>query len=113
MSVYARQPELDLDSAAPRVSWAQLHAYLRRNFAQGDHVSILGPTGTGKTHIALELAELRDYSLVIATKPHDPLIEETLRRGYYRVSTEELRKGVDHVDGRPLHRRMVYWPQLG
>lgn len=108
----SRQPELNPDVHAPVVTWAELYGYLRREFQQGDHVSILGPTGTGKTHIALNLAEIRTYVMVIATKPRDPLVEDTLTRGYHRVTTAELQKGVDYVDGRPLHPRMVYWPQL-
>lgn len=79
-------------------------------FQQGDHVAILGPTGAGKTHIALDVADLRTYVLVVACKPKDPLIDETLARGYW-LAPGQLE--IPHVDGRPMHNRVVYWPRLG
>ena len=109
---------------APYVAWHVLYDYLKSkplprvpgkpplygHFQQGDHVSILGPTGTGKTHMALTIAEIRDYVLVVATKPRDPLVDDTIKRGYYLVPTNKLE--IPHVDGRPHERRVVYWPRL-
>ena len=42
---------------------------------QGEHIALIGPTGSGKTALAADLVELRDYSVVMALKPHD----ETLK----------------------------------
>lgn len=105
-----RNQVIDWQSEAPHVPWTQLHPYLRQNFLQGDHVSVFGPTGVGKTHLAFDIAEIRTYVLAIATKPRDELVDDALKRGYYRVPTNDLR--VDYVDGRPLHPRLIYWPQL-
>lgn len=110
--MYPARLRPEYDYHAPTVSWPQAMAYLRSNFRQGDHVSILGPTGTGKTHIALELAEIRTYVLVIACKQKDPLIEDTLQRGYHLIPGNDLRKGIEYVDGRPRHKKLVYWPRL-
>lgn len=104
--------DVDLEAAAPFVPWPDLYRYLRRQFLQGQHVAIIGPTGTGKTHLAFELAEIRSYVIAVATKPRDPLIEDAIRRGYHRITALELSKGVEYVDGRPLHPRLVYWPNL-
>ena len=106
----SRSPYVDPDVAAPFVPWARMHSYLLTEFRQGDHVSILGPTGTGKTHMALAIAEIRTYVLVIATKPRDPLVEDTIKRGYYLVPSDKLE--VPYVDGIPYHKRVVYWPRL-
>lgn len=97
-------------AVAPEVPWETLYGYLRHQFVQGDHVSILGPTGTGKTHLALEIAEIRTYAMVLATKPRDPLVQDALKRGYWLVPSNKLE--VPYVDGHPLHRRVVYWPRL-
>lgn len=97
-------------AAAPRVAWPELYRYLRQNFGQGDHVAIIGPTGTGKTHLALEVAELRSYVLVVACKPQDPLIDETRARGYHVLETNKLE--IPYTDGRPLYPKVVYWPRL-
>lgn len=113
---------VNIETAAPFKPWPQLEAYLRApdpeshtqppqpRFAQGDHVAIIGPTGTGKTHIALALAELRSYVLLVACKPADPLVDDALRSGYYLVPGNKLE--IEYVDGRPLHNRVIYWPRL-
>lgn len=97
-------------NAAPFTAWPTLFAYLRREFRQGDHVAIIGPTGSGKTHIAFEVAELRSYVLVVACKPRDPLIDEARTRGYWLIPGNELE--IPRMDGKPLHPRVIYWPRL-
>lgn len=113
-----KQPQPDPDVAAPFVPWSEFIAYLKGKdendqprFQQGDHVAIIGPTGTGKTHIALEIAELRTYVLVVACKPRDPLIEDTRKRGYHLLPGNKLE--VPYTDGKPVYPRIVYWPRLG
>lgn len=91
--------------------WAQLYSYLTVEFKQGDHVAIIGPTGAGKTHVAFPLAELRRQSIVVACKPHDPLVVDALAHGYWLNETDKLE--IPYSDGRPLHRRVIYWPRLG
>lgn len=77
-------------------------------FKQGDHVTIIGPTGAGKTHIAIQVAEMRTYVLFIACKPRDPLIDDLRRSGYHVTHDLEI----TYVEGRPLQRRVVYWPRF-
>jgi hypothetical protein len=95
------------------LDWLDVFEILREDFKQGDHVTIIGPTGAGKTHIAIEVAELRTYVLFIACKPRDPLISELRSRGYYETRDLELayaeRRGGQAV---PLHRKVVYWPRF-
>jgi transcriptional regulator with AAA-type ATPase domain len=38
---------------------------------QGEHVIIVGDTGSGKTYLESKLLDLRDYVIVIKTKPDD------------------------------------------
>lgn len=87
-----------------------MYAYLRTAFQQGDHMAIIGPTGTGKTHIALEAAELRTYVLVVACKPRDPLITDATARGYHLLPGNKLE--VPYADGKPHFKRVVYWPRM-
>lgn len=105
-----RQLEQDSVRSAPEVDWATLHSHLSRNFIQGDHVAILGPTGTGKTHIALEVAALRRYSMLLACKPQDPLIDDAIAKGYWLVPGNKLE--VPYVDNEPHYPRIIYWPRL-
>jgi energy-coupling factor transporter ATP-binding protein EcfA2 len=108
--------ERELAAAAPFVSWSRLYGYLRAEFRQGDHVAIIGPTGTGKTHLALEVAELRSHVIVVACKPDDPLIDDARGRGYWLVPTDQLEipmvERADRRGMRPLHPRVIYWPRL-
>ena len=97
---------VDADLEAPFLDWPAMFAHLRSEFRQGDHVAVLGPTGTGKTHIALELAELRSYVLIVACKPRDPLIDDAIARGYYLVPGNRLE--IPYVDGRPHHKHVIY-----
>lgn len=103
----------ELELEAPLVPWSTVFGHLRREFRQGDHVAIIGPTGSGKTHIAFPVAEIRSHTIVVACKPRDELVTESLARGYYLIPTDTLGKGIEYVDGRPLHPRVVYWPRLG
>lgn len=73
---------------------------------------MLGTTGAGKTHLALELASLRQgqHSIFFATKRRDPLIEDLQRRGWFVVRDPKLT--LEYVDGRPRHSRILYWPKV-
>lgn len=42
---------------------------------QGEHIALIGPTGSGKTDLAADLVNIRTYAVVLAVKPHD----ETLK----------------------------------
>lgn len=103
--------QFDINAAAPMVAWPELFAYIKREFKQGDHVAAIGPTGSGKSHVAFEVAELRSYVIVVACKPADPLIDDALKRGYWLNETDVLE--VPYSDGRPLHSHVIYWPRLG
>jgi len=100
----------ELERLAPFRPWPELRSYLEQNWRQGEHFAILGPTGSGKTFAALEVAEIRAYVIVVACKPRDPLIQDAMARGYWLVETDRLE--VPYVDNRPLHPRVIYWPRL-
>lgn len=99
----------------PELPWASLRARLARDWRPGEHVTIVGPTRSGKTHIAVELAELCSYVLVLATKRQDPLIVDLRSHGY--LVTGDLQEVLwTHDQGQrpvPVHPRVVYWPQFG
>lgn len=99
----------DLERLAPRVPWASLYSRLRTapdGFKQGDHVTILGPTKGGKTTLALEIVEIRQYVLGIFTKPKDPILDQVARRGW-RI-THKL--DIKSLDGEVQDRRVAFWP---
>ena len=110
------QPALAPVPFTPWDSFATFLADSPDGFKQGDHVTIIGPTGTGKTHIALELAELRDYVIFVACKPADPLIADlVVVRQYWLTGKMEV-PYYEYPAGSgryiPAFNRVVFWPRL-
>lgn len=96
----------------PRVPWETLRASLASSWQPGEHVTVIGPTGSGKTHLALHLVELRPYILVLATKRKDPLVSELEQSGY-RITSDlgEILWTQDGHRSRPVSPRVVFWPR--
>jgi hypothetical protein len=57
----------------------------RFRWAQGEHVSLIGPTGTGKTTLGMSLLSRRRYVAALGTKPRDENLDKLRRLGYRRV----------------------------
>jgi len=73
--------------------WRELRPELVERWQPGEHVSIFGPTGRGKTTVALALVEQRDPVVVIVSKRRDSLIGKLAARGWQTVgSADELRR---------------------
>lgn len=98
MSLPALQAQHDL---APVVSWSEFLASFE--WRQGEHVTILGTTGGGKTTIAKAILPMRDYRVIFASKPKDPLITAARKEGY-----EIVRQWPPH----PHVKRCVFWPKI-
>src|SRR5690349_6421632 len=73
------------EDAAPPVSWDDFYGYFGANWRQGEHVGLIGPTGSGKTTLAMWLLPLRKYVVVLGTKPRDKTLDELAARGYYKM----------------------------
>lgn len=87
---------------------------------QGEHVTLIGPTGRGKTTMALALLPLRDFTVIIGTKPRDA--DETLNRLIWRRNWRRPLEGPGPDDylrvrrwpGPPAEHapRQVVWPRF-
>jgi ABC-type dipeptide/oligopeptide/nickel transport system ATPase component len=53
------------------IPYTQFLRDMQHKWKQGQHISLVGPTGSGKTVAARDLVALRDYLVVIATKAKD------------------------------------------
>jgi energy-coupling factor transporter ATP-binding protein EcfA2 len=73
------EPVTELEGV-PVVSWAQHLAGL--DWRQGEHVALVGPTGQGKTTLALQLLNRRRFRVIVATKPADDTLSGLTRAGY-------------------------------
>lgn len=58
----------------------------RFRWRQGEHVALIGPTGSGKTNAAFWLLPMRQYVVILGTKPKDISLEKFGKRhGYKRI----------------------------
>jgi len=86
-----------------RIGWTD---FLEDTFdwRQGEHVTLLGHTGSGKTTLARHIIQKRSHKLIFATKPRDPNIEVFKRDGFYLSR-------VWPVDPR-IKRNVLFWPKI-
>ncbi len=81
-----------------------------REWQPGEHITLIGPTGSGKTHLALILTKMCRYSLIIATKRNDPLLKQMEAD---HLTTQDLSRDVLWTrEDVPLHRRLIFWPRF-
>lgn len=69
---------------------------------QGEHVSLIGPTGTGKTTAAVQLLPRRRFVAAIGTKPRDSTLDHLARDGY------RIMAALPHEGNPP---RVIIWPR--
>ena len=78
-----------------RVPFEEWYAEFKRQWVQGEHIEIIGSTGTGKTTVAHSVLDIRAYVCVLALKRND----DTLDR---------FRDG--HRYGRQNYKIITRWP---
>jgi hypothetical protein len=86
---------------APRLSWAEF--FPRFEWAQSQHVGLIGPNGQGKTTLLTAILPRRQYVAVLVTKPRDESIDRLIASGYDRYE-----EWLD-VDPDKSPRRVI-WP---
>jgi hypothetical protein len=88
--------------AIDRIEWAEFESNLL--WYQGEHVSLIGPTGGGKTTLALSLLKRRKLAVILCTKPKDTTITgfQSKNREYRRLTNWSQRHERD--------KRVILWP---
>lgn len=71
-----------IHTVVPHLSWDE--AIKAMNWGSGQHVTLIGPTGRGKTELLIKLLDTRRWKVFLSTKSKD----DTQRglTGYYRTS---------------------------
>lgn len=87
----------------PTVSYG--HFLREFKWLQGQHITEIGPTGYGKTTLAVDLLTRRDFVMAFGTKRSDSTLDRLIRqRGYRRVQ--------NFGQITPEDRRVVIWPNI-
>lgn len=85
----------------PEVSLSEWLGSMRGEWHQGEHVCLIGRTGTGKTHLSLPLMDIRRYNVVFGFKKSDPSLQEFIGNGYRHIRQWHDRRYDDE--------RLVLW----
>src|SRR5215831_13949813 len=91
-------------AVAPRVPWLPWYDDFADTWQQDEHISLIGPNGTGKSTLSLELLKIRTYKVFLMTKPSDPKLEAALERQHYAKVPAFPTNPPDDVD------RYLLWP---
>jgi len=86
----------------PRIGWQEfLDSFV---WKQGEHVTLLGPTGKGKTTLGLEILPRRKYVVVFACKAKDSTLNRLMREdGYIKV---------EEWPPPPYADKVILWPDM-
>lgn len=103
-----------LATGIPVVQWSRFLPALQ--WLQGEHVSIIGPTGTGKSYLGRQLLVQRDHVVTLGTKRRDDTLDDYVKLdGFTRIQTwppkrpvSDLVRGVRREPG--WERRVALWP---
>ncbi|MGE3429266.1 MAG: hypothetical protein AB7I44_21165 [Hyphomicrobiaceae bacterium] len=70
------------------IRWENFQAKFSKTWRQGEHLVIVGATGSGKTRLLRELIRARTYHAVMATKPYDAEMDRLVKFGGYTMFTD-------------------------
>jgi len=92
------------------IPWAEFQANFR--WGQGEHITMVGRNGCGKTNLALALLQDRNYVVGFGTKPKDKTLDLLQRNhGWKRIQSIDERPGnTPDASGRVPPKRLLLWP---
>lgn len=103
MSVTEATDVTDPQAPSPTWPWPEFLRWFLCNWNQGEHVTMIGTTGCGKTTTAREFLPLRSHVVAFGVKGRDDTMEEFLRDGYLRIRRWDGAAYADYV---------VLWPEI-
>lgn len=130
MSIHADKNDIQYPENPIMLNWPEFQEMFLQGHKTGEHVSIVGPTGSGKTLLGLELCKLLGTRtgkdgrparvVVLSTKPRDDTMQ-VLGEDYKRIKKWPPSYGEEHVviwpkggapTVRPRRQRQVFQPLL-
>lgn len=93
----------------PFMKWEE---FKRKGFRwqQGEHVTLIGHTGSGKTETLIRLLGIgRKRVIVFGTKGRDDTMEQLVRAGYKRIDSWDK---MPTTDRGPVYNHVILWPKI-
>lgn len=92
----------------PFMDWA---TFKKKGFKwrQGEHVTLIGHTGSGKTEALIRLIGARNNIVVFGTKGKDSTLDQLMSAGYKRIKTWDQ---MPMTDRGPIHKQVILWPVI-
>lgn len=69
----------------PTVPWSEFRSWFATQWEQGQHITMIGTTGSGKTTLAEQILGIRSYVVIFGVKGRDDSMEKFIRSGYIRL----------------------------
>jgi hypothetical protein len=85
------------------IPWSEWIAKWGTVWRQGQHVTLIGPTGVGKTTLATALVIPRGYVIAFGTKPQDDTMSLLMKNGWQRI---------EKWPPKPGQSRVLLWPKI-
>lgn len=86
------------------VPWGAFRNWFRDTWQQGEHCTIIGPTGSGKSLLALEIIRLRQNTVLFLTKGRDKTADTFIEANEYATITKWPPNGFD--------TKIALWPRF-
>lgn len=71
---------------AEAMPWGRFEPWFKKEWQQGEHVAVVGPTGFGKTTVVVNLLQMRRHALALDVKGGDKTLAKLQAKGFARVS---------------------------
>src|SRR6266511_2338369 len=86
-----------------KVQWETFRKFFAKRWEQGQHVSIIGPTGRGKTTLAQAILPIRYWTVVCGTKKEDDSLASFAKKNHFKIQTQ-FRPDYDKP-------KIIVWPK--
>ena len=90
----------------PRIPWDEFIE--KWQWEQGQHVTIIAPTGAGKTTLMHQLFTKRDWNVLFAFKPRDSTYDSYLESGEWERAT----RWPPRKNQSPNGQNVILWPRI-
>ena len=91
-----------------RIRLVDWQRYMAANWYQGEHIALIGPTGSGKTTLMLRTLSIRSWVIILATKRHDDTATLFSEQAPYELIDNADSIMTPEHEGRNL-RHIILW----